>query len=173
MPVYRRETYVRDLVQNAEFFQHEAAEGRRAYFVILFSLYRGIIFLVVDQALYLHLGKRPFFKGARYSPLYLFPVKRLPPSVPFNYHKLLVFNALITGKTVAAAVTFPAPPDSFAVCQSPRFNYLVVYASAIGTAHDNLNYVDRRYKIVQNSPNFRIGTKSNTHPINGLTLGYL
>jgi hypothetical protein len=59
-----------------------------------------------------------------------------------------VFDALVTGKTETAAVTFPPPPDRFSVGQGTGFNYLVVKTAAMGATHTG-NYSMKQPKPQQ------------------------
>jgi hypothetical protein len=135
MPVNRSKPDIRHLIQISQLFQDQISYGGGVNFVVHLSQDGCGIFNFVDEIFDTHLGYGPFFQGPRYPPFNFLPIKGFPPPIPFDHHKLFVFDPFITGKTITAAVTLPPAPYGLAVRQGPGLNDLIIKITAMGAAH--------------------------------------
>src|SRR3989339_1804198 len=101
LPVHGCEPYVGHLVQFVETPQDHAADRFARYLVAGLGQLGGLVFYLVDEILYGHLGDRPLFQGADKPALYLAPLERLAPSVPLHDHEGLLLDALIAPEAEA------------------------------------------------------------------------
>ena len=137
MSVHRGKTDIGNFIQGGQLFQYKAAYGAAVYFMVYFAHNGSLIFNLVYKPLNTHMGNRAFFQRPCYTPFDFYSVKRLPSAALLNYHKLLVFCPLITGKPVTAFTAFPPPPNRVAIGQSPGIYNFVIKVTAMGTTHSS------------------------------------
>jgi hypothetical protein len=136
MPVDRCEPHVGDLVELLQLFHDERADFVRADFFLGAFLQRALD--AIGDRLERGDADRPLFARLEQPGDELLPLEALARAVLLHDHVRNLVDPLVTREALAAAETFPATTDDFALAALARVDNFIAEVRTVGTLHSSV-----------------------------------